>query len=147
MGKFPVTPEKEQALNSWMEKLGVREQDLDESFIRGSGPGGQHRNKSSTAVMLSHRPSGVSARVERSRSQALNRYLARRLLCMKIERIQAGKRAEELEVRNRIRRQKLRRLRRNKKREREQNDLQSAKRNQRTLGKQFKRGFSKDEEH
>ncbi len=68
-----------------MESLGVREEDLDEQFIRSSGRGGQHVNKTSTCVYLKHKPTGVEVKCMRERSQSLNRFLARRELLEKIE--------------------------------------------------------------
>jgi len=69
-----------------MRRLGVREADLEESFARSSGPGGQHVNKVSTAVTLVHPPTGVAVTVQDSRSQAVNRRLARERLLDEIER-------------------------------------------------------------
>lgn len=68
-----------------MESLGVREEDLEEQFIRSSGKGGQHVNKTSTCVYLKHKPTGVEVKCMRERSQSLNRFLARRELLEKIE--------------------------------------------------------------
>lgn len=69
-----------------MQRLGVREADLKESFARSSGPGGQHVNKVSTAVTLRHQPSGLSVTVQDSRSQARNRQLALERLLDTLER-------------------------------------------------------------
>lgn len=92
--------------------LGVREQDLEEKFVRSSGPGGQKVNKVSTCVVLHHRPTGIRVKCQRERSQALNRFLARRILLDKIETQLSGARtAAEQEI-ARIRRQKRRRSRR-----------------------------------
>src|SRR2546430_17170738 len=75
---FPVSPEKQQALAARMRALGVREDELEEHFVRSGGKGGQNVNKVSTCVVLRHRPSGVMVKCQRERSQALNRFLARR---------------------------------------------------------------------
>lgn len=80
MPRFPVTEAKERALLEAMAAAGIRDDDLDESFLRSPGPGGQHVNKASTAVRLVHVPSGIEVKVSTSRSQGLNRFLARRLL-------------------------------------------------------------------
>ncbi len=78
-----------------MRRLKVRTDDLEESFARSSGPGGQHVNKVSTAVTLKHRPSGVSLTVQDSRSQARNRALALDRLLDALERQREEKRAAE----------------------------------------------------
>ena len=67
-----------------MNRLGIREEDIEETFTRSSGPGGQNINKLATCVFLRHRPSGITIKVMRERSQALNRFLARRSLAEKI---------------------------------------------------------------
>lgn len=109
---FPVSEAKARALAERMERLGIREQDLEETFVRARGKGGQHVNKASTAVLLVHRPSGIQVRCEEERSQALNRYRARKLLCDKLERKLLGQQSEEMQWIARIRRQKRRRSRR-----------------------------------
>lgn len=82
---FNVTPAKQQQLIERMARLGVREDDLVEKFVRGSGPGGQKINKTSICVHLLHKPSGIEVRCARERSQSTNRFLARRLLCDRLE--------------------------------------------------------------
>jgi len=109
---LPVSPQKEQELLARMARLGIREQDLEESFIRGSGPGGQHVNKTATCVVLVHRPSGVSVRCQASRSQGLNRFYARRILVEKIERERLGRASAEQQRIEKVRRQKRKRSRR-----------------------------------
>jgi protein subunit release factor B len=109
---FPVSPEKADELAARMAKLGVREADISETFVRGSGPGGQHVNKTATCVMLVHQPSGISVRCQASRSQGLNRFYARRLLLDKIERQQLGAASAAQQEAEKIRRQKRRRSRR-----------------------------------
>jgi protein subunit release factor B len=85
---------------------------LRETFIRSSGPGGQKVNKASSCVYLVHVPSGLFVKCQQSRSQALNRFLARRLLLDRIERIQEGIVQAERQQREKIKRQKRRRSRR-----------------------------------
>ncbi len=68
-----------------MQKLGIREEDLQETFILSQGKGGQNVNKTSTAVRLVHIPTGTEVKCQKERSQVLNRLLARELLCDKIE--------------------------------------------------------------
>ncbi|MFZ5862874.1 MAG: peptide chain release factor family protein [Nitrospirota bacterium] len=109
---FPVSAQKNDELTARMAALGVRETDIDETFVRGSGPGGQHVNKTATCVMLAHRPSGISVRCQASRSQGLNRFYARRLLLDKIEGQQLGKASAEQQAIEKIRRQKRKRSKR-----------------------------------
>ncbi|MCU0581111.1 MAG: peptide chain release factor-like protein [Syntrophales bacterium] len=107
-----ISAEKEQALSVRMEKLGVREEDLRETFVRSSGPGGQKVNKTSTCVQLVHLPTGLSVKCQQERSQALNRFLARRLLLDRIERLQEGILRTEKERIEKMRRQKRKRSKR-----------------------------------
>ena len=109
---MPVSREKEKALSARMLNLGVAENDLEESFIRSSGPGGQKVNKSSSCVYLIHIPTGLAVKCQRERSQTLNRYLARRLLLDKIEFMQKGFIAEKRDKIEKIRRQKRKRTKR-----------------------------------
>ena len=109
---FPVSPEKQHALAARMRALGVREEDLEEHFVRSGGKGGQNVNKVSTCVVLRHRPTGLIVKCQRERSQALNRFLARRDLLDKLEARARGVAEAALAERARIRRQKRRRSRR-----------------------------------
>lgn len=77
----------DEGLLKHMKKLRIREENLEEQFIRGSGAGGQKVNKTSSTVMLRHLPSGVEIRCQRERSQIMNRYWARVELCDRIESI------------------------------------------------------------
>ena len=89
-----------------MRRLGIREVDLVEAFARSSGPGGQNVNKVATAVTLRHRPSGVSVTVQDSRSQAVNRKLARERLLDAVASIQEERRMAEIAQREKDRRRK-----------------------------------------
>lgn len=109
---MPVSAEKEKALALRMRELGVSERDIEESFVRSSGPGGQKVNKTSTCVQLTHLPTGLTVKCQRERSQSLNRHLARRLLLNKIEERQKGFVAVEKEKAEKIRRQKRKRSQR-----------------------------------
>ena len=110
--QFNVSKKKESALMAKMVKLGIREGDLVEKFIRSSGKGGQKVNKASTCVYLRHMPTGIEVKCQQERSQALNRFLARRILTNKIETLILGRQSEERKRIEKIRRQKRRRSRR-----------------------------------
>ena len=110
-----MRPEKEELLMERMRKLGIREEDIGETFTRSGGPGGQNVNKTSTCVQIRHIPTGIVVRVQRERSQGLNRFLARRLLVSKIEEKILGKRSPEQLKKEKSRKQKKRRYRRAKK--------------------------------
>ncbi|MBT1073499.1 peptide chain release factor family protein [Pelotalea chapellei] len=116
MPDFAVSEEKNRWLKEKMAELQVREEDLEEQFVRSSGNGGQHVNKTSTCVQLRHIPSGISVSASRDRSQSVNRFLARREL---LERLAAlnGVLTPEMKRIERLRKQKDRRRRRTVKKE------------------------------
>ena len=94
-----AAPDEEDTLNRRLRRLGVREADLREHFIRGAGAGGQKINKTSSTVVLVHVPTGVEVRCQRERSQSQNRLIARRELCDKLE---ARRRAARQERRDAV---------------------------------------------
>ena len=116
MSTFPVSAEKNAQLNQRMAALRVREADIEESFVRSGGHGGQNVNKTSTCVMLVHLPTGLQVKCQATRQQGMNRFFARRLLLDKIEEKQKGYVAAQRDEIERIRRQKRKRSRRAKNR-------------------------------
>jgi protein subunit release factor B len=106
MSAFSFNPEKEDQLAQRMVALGVREADIDESFVRSGGHGGQNVNKTSTCVQLLHRPTGIQVKCQTTRQQGQNRFLARRLLLDKIEALRKSRLAAERSDAERVRRQK-----------------------------------------
>lgn len=114
MAVFPVSEEKNSALTRRMQELDIREEDIEESFIRGSGSGGQKVNKTSSCVQIMHRPTGIEVKCQRERSQAMNRFFARRELCDRIEARVKGVKAARQQEQEKVRRQKRRRSRRQK---------------------------------
>lgn len=109
MDATPASSEAEDLLAQRLLALGVRETDLEETFVRSGGHGGQNVNKTSTCVMLVHRPSGIQVKCQATRHQGQNRVLARQLLLEKIESERRRKAAAERAERERLRRQKRRR--------------------------------------
>ena len=113
MPSFGVTSAKELELRNRMAACGLVEADLEERFIRAGGPGGQHVNKSATCVYLKHKTTGLEVKMQEARSQALNRFYARRRMCELLEAQSLGSASPEEKERERIRKQKARRARRN----------------------------------
>jgi len=104
-----VNPEKIKALAERFMALGITEKDILEKFVRSQGHGGQKLNKTSSCVYLRHIPTGIEVKCQQERSQALNRFLARRILADKIEEQRRGGKSREHE---RARKQKLKRAKR-----------------------------------
>jgi protein subunit release factor B len=109
---FGISEAKEEKLKKKMDKLGIYEKDLKEKFVRSGGKGGQNVNKTSTCVYLKHIPTGIEVKCQEERTQALNRFLARRILVNKIETIKLGELSEEKKKIEKIRRQKRKRSKR-----------------------------------
>ena len=109
-----ISPETIEKIKQLMAEAFVYEDDLEESFILGGGPGGQKTNKTSSVVRLSHEPSGVAVKVGESRSREDNRWLARRMLAETILEREHKRKSEARQKREKIRRQKRRRSRRQK---------------------------------
>jgi len=109
-----VKKEKEEQLKKRMDELGIFDEDLIEKFILGSGKGGQKVNKSSTCVYLKHLPTGLEVKCQMDRSREMNRFLARRELCDKLEAIINKEASKKIQEAEKIRRQKKRRSRKQK---------------------------------
>jgi len=107
-----ITQDKWEKLYERMAALQIREEDLTENFIRGSGSGGQKINKTSSCVQLLHAPSGIEIKCQSSRLQSSNRFFARRDLCDKLEEKRLGVQSQRQQEQEKIRRQKRRRSRR-----------------------------------
>ncbi|MGD0844554.1 MAG: peptide chain release factor-like protein [Geobacteraceae bacterium] len=108
---FSVSEEKNRWLRERMADLGIREEELEERFVRSSGKGGQHVNKTSTCVWLRHIPTGIEVKCMAERSQSLNRFLARRELLEKIA-LSKGETTPRSLEQEKERRRKARRQRR-----------------------------------
>ncbi len=112
-----IRKEKLEALHEKMAELQIREEDLLEKFILGSGSGGQKINKTHSCVYLKHLPSGIEVKCQQDRSRELNRFLARRELCNRLEEKQHPEFSKSTIAREKIRKQKNRRSRRRKEQE------------------------------
>jgi len=108
---FAVSEEKNKWLRDKMEALGIHERDIEEQFVRSSGRGGQKVNKTSTCVYLKHIPTGIEVKWMEERSQSLNRFLARRELVQRIERLLGKLTVNDREI-EKTKRQKLKRKKR-----------------------------------
>lgn len=111
---MPLSPATIESIETMMRRAGMREADLREQFVLGAGCGGQKINKTSSAVRLTHLPTGLQVKMQEHRFREDNRWLARRALARKILEIQEGERSERRQTAEKIRRQKRRRSRRQK---------------------------------
>jgi protein subunit release factor B len=112
---FGVSEKKVQELHQRMQACDIREEDLEESFVHSQGPGGQHVNKNATCVVLLHKPTALKVKIQKSRSQMLNRYYARKRLCELLEAQTPGRKSPEAKRIAKLKKQKDRRRRRHKK--------------------------------
>lgn len=121
MTSFAVSEEKNIMLKAKMEALGIYEKDIEEKFIRSSGKGGQKVNKTATCVYLKHIPTGIEVKCMKDRSQSINRFLARRELAERIEKLSGKKTASDINN-EKIKKQKAKRQKRTRlKRENDRN--------------------------
>ncbi len=114
MPDFGISTEKQKELLEKMQRFGVKEADIIETFVRSAGPGGQNVNKTSTAVYLKHLSTGIEVKCQKTRSQSLNRYYARKILVQKIETKILGALSSERQKIEKIKRQKRKRSKRTK---------------------------------
>jgi peptide chain release factor len=112
MINFGITEQKREELQKRMQKCNLLEIDLEEKFVKSGGSGGQKVNKTSSCVYLKHIPSGLSVKIQESRSQGLNRYYARKRLCELLENKRLGRESPEAKRIEKIRKQKARLRRR-----------------------------------
>ena len=115
VNRFGVRQDTLEKLEARMLALGILEEHLEEQFIRGSGPGGQKVNKTSSTVRIKHIPSGIEVKATKSRSQGLNRFYARRMICEKLEEAQQGTKSAAAMQKAKIRKQKKRASRKSQK--------------------------------
>jgi peptide chain release factor len=128
-----INPQKMAELENRLRALGIRKEDVVEKFLRSSGAGGQNVNKVSTAVYLKHLPTGLEVKMQQERSQALNRFLAWRLLLEKIAGRVLGEKSRQRQAAEKVRRQKRKRSRRAKNKKLQAKKIVSAKKTSRRL--------------
>jgi len=137
MTGFGASERKEKNLADKMQRLGIKEKDITEKFIRSSGKGGTKAAKTSNAVYLKHEPTGIEVKCQRERSRALNRFLARRILASKIEDMILGRRSKKRQKIEKIRRQKRKRSKRAKEKMLQEKHKQSQKKKSRSFTKKI----------
>ncbi|HEY5088347.1 MAG TPA: peptide chain release factor-like protein, partial [Polyangia bacterium] len=109
---MPLFGDRARSLGERLARLGVRDEDLEESFVHAGGKGGQNVNKVATCVVLVHRPTRIAVKCQRERTQGANRLIARQMLADKIEEMRLGAASRRQQEAEKVRRQKRRRSRR-----------------------------------
>ena len=107
-----ISPEKKKMLEDRMRELGIDERDIQEKFVHAQGRGGQKVNKTSSCVYLKHIPTGIEVKCQKARTQAMNRFFARRILSDKVEEELLGHASTSEKKIQKIRKQKNRRAKR-----------------------------------
>jgi protein subunit release factor B len=128
-----INPQKMAEIENRIKERGIRKEDVIEKFVRSSGAGGQNVNKVSTAVYLKHIPTGIQVKMQKERSQSLNRFLAWRLLLDKIESKILGEKSRKQKEIEKVRRQKRKRSKRAKEKMLRGKKLQSEKKKSRRI--------------
>ena len=128
-----INPQKMAEIENRIKERGIRKEDVIEKFVRSSGAGGQNVNKVSTAVYLKHIPTGIQVKMQKERSQSLNRFLAWRLLLDKIESKILGEKSRKQKEIEKVRRQKRKRSKRAKEKMLRGKKMQSEKKKHRRI--------------
>lgn len=109
-----ISPQKIKQLEHHMQSLGINESDIEETFIKGSGAGGQKVNKTNSCVYLKHIPTGIEIKCQKTRFRESNRFFAKRILCEKVEELTLGKKSKAQQKIDKLRKNKSKKKKRSK---------------------------------